>query len=97
MRGTSSPLVKLIGDFDSAIEVRRIGDCFSFHIFREHSQLRNFRLLQQYLPTDDIDGLFDHRDLIILLPKKYAVAALRALRLGVGAPRRSKKYTGSKT
>jgi hypothetical protein len=46
MRGASSPHGKLIGDFRNAIEVTRIGDCFSLRIFRENSQSCNFRLLQ---------------------------------------------------
>jgi len=37
MCGTSSPNVKLTGDFDNAIASIRIGDCFPFRVFAKNS------------------------------------------------------------
>jgi hypothetical protein len=37
MWGTSSPHVKLTGDFGNAIEVIRIGGCFPFRVFAKNS------------------------------------------------------------
>jgi hypothetical protein len=48
--GTSSPHVKLKGDFGKAIEVIRIGDRFPFRVFAKNSWPCNFRLLQQNRP-----------------------------------------------
>src|SRR5271170_863027 len=53
MRGTSSPHVKLTGDFGNAIEVIRIGDCFPSRVFAKNSQTCNFRLLQHNRPKAD--------------------------------------------
>ena len=46
MRGTSSPHVKLTGDFGNATEAIRIGNCFPFRVFAKNSWSCNFRLLQ---------------------------------------------------
>ena len=48
MRGTSSPRVKLTGDFANATGAIRIGDCFLVHVFAKNSWPCNFRLLQHY-------------------------------------------------
>jgi len=42
VRGTSSPHVKLAGDFGNAIEVIRIGDCFPSHVFTRNSRPPTF-------------------------------------------------------
>ena len=47
MRGTSSPRVKLTGDFGRANEATRIGDYFLRRVFAKNWSLCNFRLLQQ--------------------------------------------------
>src|SRR5271154_1455279 len=51
---TSSPHVKLTGDFGNAIEVTRIGDCFPSRVFAKNSQTCNFRLLQHNRPRADM-------------------------------------------
>ena len=54
MWGTSSPHVKLTGDFGNAVEVIRIGDCFTFRVFAKNSQTCNIRLLQHNRHKADI-------------------------------------------
>ena len=56
MWGTSSPHLKLTGDFGNAIEVIRIGSCFPFRVFAKNSWICNFRLLQQYPPESEDFG-----------------------------------------
>ena len=53
MGGTSSPHVKLAGDFGNAIEVIRIGDCFPFRDFAKNLWTCNFGLLQHIPPASD--------------------------------------------
>ena len=45
-KDTSSPHVKLTGDFGNAIEVIQIGECFPFRVFAKNSSPCDFRLLQ---------------------------------------------------
>jgi hypothetical protein len=52
MWGTSSPHVKLTGDFGNASEAIRIGDCFLFHVFAKKSAPCNLRLLQHNPPQN---------------------------------------------
>jgi len=57
MWGTSSPHVKLTGDFGNAVEVIRIGDCFPFRVFAKNSQTCNIRLLQHNRPLTSFTAL----------------------------------------
>jgi hypothetical protein len=57
--------VKLTGDFDNAIEVIRIGNCFPFRIFAKNSRICNFRLLQHNRRYSDRADLLENCTFII--------------------------------
>jgi hypothetical protein len=55
MWGDRSPRAKLTGDSRRGFEAVLIGDCRSFHSLARNWPLRPLRLLQQYLPSPEVD------------------------------------------